>query len=178
MSAGPPVPADSADLREGPDLHPSLLPFLPLVGIWRGTGKGGYPTIEDFDYGQQVTFCHDGRPFLRYESRSWILDADGAVVRPAARELGWWRPGAGDGFEVVLAHPTGIAEVYLGRAVTATQWELSTDVVARTSTAKEVAANHRLYGIVDRALMYAIDMAAVGHPLTPHLSARLERIGG
>lgn len=173
-----PIPPDTDDLRGGPDLHRSLLPFLPLVGTWRGTGKGGYPTIEDFNYGQQVTFSHDGRPFLRYESRSWLLDDDGSVIRPSAREMGWWRPGEGDRFEVLLVHPTGIAEIYVGQAKGTTQWELSTDVVARTTTAKEVTGNHRLYGIVEGALLYAVDMAAMGQPLAPHLSARLERIAG
>jgi hypothetical protein len=174
-----PISADSADLRVGPDLHPSLLPLLPLVGTWRGTGKGGYPTIEDFDYGQQVRFAHDGRPFLSYESRAWLIDPDGKVIRPAGREMGFWRAGASpEEFEVLLTHPTGIVEVYTGTVRGTVQWELSTDVVARTETAKEVTANHRLYGIVEGDLLYAIDMAAVGQPLTPHLSARLTRIGG
>lgn len=174
-----PIPDETVDLREGPDLHPSLLGLLPLVGTWRGTGKGGYPTIADFDYGQQVTFAHDGRGVLRYESRAWILGPDGEVLRPSARETGWWRPGPGpDDLEVMLAHPTGIVEVYVGKANGTTQWELSTDVVARTGTAKEVTANHRLYGIVEGALLYAIDMAAMGQALQPHLSARLERVAG
>jgi len=182
------VPAETADLRSGPDLHPALLPLLPLVGVWRGTGRGGYPTIGDFEYGQQVVFAHDGRPFLHYESRAWLLGPDGAVLRPAGREVGWWRPGAAaDGFEVLLAHPTGIVEIYLGQvrgrrsgasqgAEPGLQWELSTDVVARTASAKEVTANHRLYGIVDGALLYAVDMAAVGQELQPHLAARLDRV--
>jgi hypothetical protein len=174
-----PIPDETVDLRDGPDLHPALLPLLPLVGTWRGTGRGGYPTIEDFDYGQQVVFAHDGRNVLRYESRAWILDADGRPVRPSARETGWWRPGAApDELEVLLAHPTGVIEVYLGRATGTARWELTTDVVARTATAKEVTANHRLYGIVDGALLYAMDMAAVGQELQPHLSARLERVAG
>ena len=174
-----PIPADTADLRHGPDLHPALLPLLPLIGIWRGVGKGGYPTIDDFDYGQQVMFSHDGRPFLRYESRSWVLNQDGSVLRPSARELGWWRPGGEpDELEVLLAHQTGIVEVYLGRVNGPTQWELTTDVVARTRTAKPVAGNHRLYGIVNGELMYAVDMAAMDQELQPHLSARLKRIGG
>jgi hypothetical protein len=198
--AGLPLPAETADLREGPDPHPALTPLLPLVGIWRGTGHGGYPTIADFAYGQQVRFAHDGRPFLHYESRAWLLGADGTVLRPAAREVGWWRPGAEAGeFEVLLAHPTGVVEIYLGRlrgpdlqgrpasehgggagggAEPWVQWELSTDVVARAATAKEVTGNRRLYGIVDGALRYAVDMAAVGQQLGPHLAARLERIVG
>jgi hypothetical protein len=96
--------------------------------------------------------------------------------------------------EVLLAHPTGITEIYLGE-VTGTKIEMATDVVARTSSAKEVTAGHRLYGLVqpdpadtldlpdlaaafDTAdLAYAFDMAAVGQSLQPHLSARLSRVG-
>jgi hypothetical protein len=173
-----PLGSDTHDLREGPDLHPALLPFVPLVGVWQGQGQVGYPTIEGHRYRQRVSFGHDGRPFLAYESRAVLLGPDGAVLRQSAREVGWWRAGQGDEFEVLLAHPTGIVEVYAGIATGPTTWELSTDVVARTHTAKEVTANHRLYGIVDGALLYAVDMAAVGQPLQPHLSAQLERVSG
>ena len=47
-------------------------------------------------------------------------------------------------------------------------------MVARTATAKEYTAGHRLYGLVDGDLLWTFDMAAVGHPLTSHLSARLK----
>jgi hypothetical protein len=168
---------ETHDPRTGPDLHPALLGLLPFIGRWRGTGKGGYPTISDFEYAQEIRFSHDGRPFLAYESRSWLIDADGRPLRPAAREVGWWRPQPDDGLEVLLAHPTGIVEVYLGH-VDGLRVELSTDVVARTGSAKQVTASHRLYGLVEGALLYAVDMAAVGQSLSPHLSARLDRIGG
>ncbi len=55
---------------------------------------------------------------------------------------------------------------------------MATDAVMRTATAKEVTAGHRLFGIVEGALMYAQEMAAVGHGMGPHLSARLLRVGG
>ena len=56
---------------------------------------------------------------------------------------------------------------------------MATDTVVRTATAKEVTAGQRLYGIVDRDLLYAQDMAAVGQPLTSdHLAARLTRVAG
>jgi hypothetical protein len=173
---------DTHDLRKGPDLHPALLALLPYIGEWRGRGKGGFPTIEDFDYAQEIRISHDGRPFLHYESRAWILDAESRPVRPAMREVGWLRPVMEDGratdeVEALLTNPTGIMELYLGR-VSGTQLEMATDAVVRTSTAKEVTAGHRLYGIVEGALLYAQDMAAVGHGLSPHLSARLIRVGG
>lgn len=181
----PPYPYEEThDLRRGPDLHPALLGLLPYVGVWRGWGKGGYPTMPDFDFAQEIRFSHDGRPFLYYESRSWLVDADREPIRPAAREVGWWRPqvsesGArdGDAIEVELAHPTGIMELYVGH-MAGVQVELGTDAVLRTATAKNVAAGHRLYGIVEGALLYAYDMTAMGQPTSPHLSARLERTAG
>ena len=174
---------DTHDLRTGPDLHPALLGLLPFVGVWRGRGRGGYPTIEkDFDYAQEVRFSHDGRPFLAYESRAWLIKDDGTPIRPAGREVGWWRPVQQDGqgtdeLEVLLTNPTGIMELYVGR-VDHLKVELATDAVVRTVTAKEVNAGQRLYGIVEGALLYAQEMSAVGQPLTPHLSARLLRVGG
>lgn len=173
---------ETADLRRGPNLHDDLLPLLPLIGHWRGRGQGGYPDSEDFMYAQELRFVHDGRPFLRYEARSWILDGEGEPVRPAAQETGWWRVVEGGDpqkpeVEVLLAHPTGILDLYYGH-VDGTRIELATDAVVRSPQAKEVTAGKRLYGIVEGALMYAVEMAAEGKPLTPHLSARLDRIEG
>jgi hypothetical protein len=76
---------------------------------------------------------------------------------------------------VVLAHATGFAEIWVGE-VTGTRVELSTDVVARTASAKEVTGGHRLYGLVEGDLLYAYDLAAVGQRLQSHLSARLRPI--
>ena len=164
-----------------PRLHEALAPLAFLVGTWHGAGVGGYPTITDFRYEQEVAFSHDGRPFLHYAARSWILGEDGSRLRPSASEVGWWRPGeSAYDVEVLLAHHTGIVEVYVGE-VTGTRVELATDVVARTSTAKEVNGLRRLYGLVgegeQRDPAYAVDMAAVGQELQSHLSARLTRTG-
>lgn len=112
---------------------------------------------------------------LAYTSRSWALDERGTPGPPLAAESGFWRPRPGGQVEVLLAHPFGIAEIYLG-SVTGARVELATDLVARTASAKEVTAARRLYGLVDGKLMYAMDMAAVGQPLHPHLSATLQRV--
>jgi THAP4-like, heme-binding beta-barrel domain len=173
---------DTHDLRTGPDLHPALLGLLPFVGVWRGRGHGDYPTIEGFDYAQEVRISHDGRPFLAYESRAWLLGPDDEPIRPSHRETGFWRPVQVDGrstgaVEVLLTTPNGFLELYLGH-VDGLQLELATDAVVRTVTAKEVRAGKRLYGIVEGALLYAYEMAAVGQPLQAHLSARLLRVAG
>jgi THAP4-like, heme-binding beta-barrel domain len=158
------------------ELHPDLVPLAFLLGTWAGAGVGGYPTIEDFRFGQEVTFSHNGKPFLAYTSRSWILDDEGNQVRPAAQESGYWRPQPDGALEVLMAHPTGFVEIWLGR-VDGAKIEMQTDLVARTESAKEYTAGHRLYGLVEGDLMYAFDMAAMGQPLQSHLSARLKRVG-
>ncbi|CRK60414.1 DUF1794 [Alloactinosynnema sp. L-07] len=175
-----PIPADTANLREGPNLNDACLALLPLVGVWRGEGEVVYPTIDGpFKFGQQITFAHDGRPFLSYESRAWLLDDDGNVIRPAAREVGWWRPQADDTIEVLLAHATGILEIYYGTPRTQTSWEIATDVVTRTATAKDVTAAKRLYGLVNNGdLAYVEERAMMGQPMQPHTSAHLRRVVG
>ncbi|CAB4846791.1 unannotated protein [freshwater metagenome] len=165
-------------------LPPELLSLSWLIGTWVGVGVGGYPTVGDFHFAQEVTFASDGRPFLSYSSRAWLLDADGNRVKPLAVESGYWRPRPDNHVEVLLAHPTGFAEVWIGEVtvseiadatVTGARVELRTDVIARTSSAKEYTAGHRLFGLVDGELMWVYDMAAVGQPLTSHLSARLKK---
>jgi len=169
-----PVP-DTADVRSGPDVDDALLSVLPLLGEWHGEGQAA-GTAGDHRFGQWIRFSHDGRGFLAYESRSWQLTDDGAIVGPDARESGFWRPRGQDDVELLVASPDGLIELYVGRTRTTTSWELTTDVLARTPDAPAVTRAVRLYGIVDGALMYAIDRAGADEPLRPTMSARLERI--
>jgi hypothetical protein len=156
------------------DLPEPLVPLAWLVGRWEGAGVVGYPTMESVNFGQEVEFRHDGRPFLHYRSQAWLLDDEGNQVRPLASEVGFWRPKE-TGLEVLLTHPTGYVEIYLG-TVDGPRIELATDVVARTETAKEYTAAKRMYGLVNGDLMWVMDMAAVGQPLQSHASAQLKRV--
>jgi nitrobindin-like protein len=169
-----PVP-DTADVRSGPEVSEELLAVLPLLGEWHGEGVMG-GAEKDLRFGQWIRFSHDGRGFLAYESRTWQLTDDGAITGPGVRETGFLRPRGRDDVELLVTSPDGLVEIYVGSARTTTSWELSTDVLARTPDAPDVTRAVRLYGIVDGALMYAIDRAGQDQPLRPLMSARLERI--
>ncbi|MQY04420.1 FABP family protein [Actinomadura macrotermitis] len=163
------------------ELHPDLKPLEFLLGTWKGAGVGDYPTIEAFNFGQEVSFTHIGKPYLIYASRSWLIEQDGSVGRPLATETGYWRPQPDNQLEVTLAHPTGIVEIYVGN-VAFNRIEMQTDVVARTQTAKEVTAGTRMYGLLPekdgaRDLGWVYEMAAMGEPLQVHLSAQLKKAG-
>jgi THAP4-like, heme-binding beta-barrel domain len=169
-----PVP-DTADVRTGPEVSEELLSVLPLLGEWHGEGQAA-GAGGDHRFGQWVRFSHDGRGFLAYESRTWRLTDDGTIVGPGVRESGYLRPRGQDDVELLVTSPDGLVEIYVGTARTTTSWELSTDVLARTPDALDVTRAVRLYGIVEGALMYAIDRAGPDEPLRPLMSARLERI--
>lgn len=166
--------------------YPDELAHLSwLIGAWVGVGTGHYPTIEDFRFGQEVAFATDGRPFLSYISRSWLLDDDGERVRPLATETGFWRPRPDNGVEITMAHPTGYAETWLGRVevtglvnaeITGAKLELRTEGVLSTPSAKEYLEGQRLYGLVNGKLLWTFDMAAVGQDLSNHLAASLSRV--
>ena len=132
--------------------------------------------MENFAFGQEVIFQQDGRPFIHYMSRSWILDAEGNHVREAAQETGFIRPQPDGTLEVVLAHNLGFAEIWYGEIhPEQPRFEITTDAVMRTQTAKEYVGGKRLYGYVNGDLMYAFDMAAMDQPLQSHIHAQLTR---
>ncbi len=157
------------------DLPTPLVPLAWLIGRWEGAGVVGYPTTESANFGQEIEFRHDGRPFLHYRSQAWALDDEGNRVRPLASEVGFWRPGPDGDLEVLLTHPTGYVEIYVG-SVEGPRVNLHTDLVARTPTAKEYTAASRMYGLVESDLMWVMDMAAVGQPMQSHASAQLKRV--
>jgi len=156
------------------NLHPDLMPLAWLVGTWRGKGRGEYPNIEGFQFAQEVSFNHDGRAFLNYFSRSWIIDENDEIVRSAASEVGFWRIKEKNVLEVLLAHNTGIAEGWVG-LVQGAKIQLAMDQGYSSPTAKIVTAGSRLYGLVEGELFTSYDMAAQGQTLQAHLWSSLER---
>jgi hypothetical protein len=174
---------DTHDLRQGADLHPSLLGLLPFVGLWRGRGQGGFPADDDYNFAQEIRISHDGRPFLRFESRSWLLDEESKPAGEWVIESGFWRPvlvngRPGEEMEATIITPEGTAELYLGKTIGTTRLELAADAIAYTPTGLHVTGAQRLFGIVGGALLYAHEMAIDDSGLRPHMSARLLRIGG
>lgn len=158
-------------------LHPDLNPLAWLVGTWRGNGHGEYPGVAPFQFAQELSFNHDGRPFLNYFSRSWIIDENHEIIRPAASEVGFWRPKENNALEVLLAHNTGIVEGWVG-VMAGPKIQLVMDQGYSSPTAKIVTAGSRLYGLVEGELFVAYDMAAEGQTLQSHIWSSLERQTG
>jgi hypothetical protein len=180
-----PLPADTANLREGANLHDGLLALLPLVGVWRGEGEGR-GSHGDYRFGQQIVVSHDGRDYLNWEARSWRLNEKGEYHEAGLREAGFWRfvndpadPSETQAIELLLAHSAGYVELFYGRPLSQSSWELVTDALARSKSGILVGGARRLYGIVEGGdLAYVEERVDADGGLEPHLSARLSRYVG
>ncbi|WNY32786.1 FABP family protein [Curtobacterium flaccumfaciens] len=197
------------ELPEG--LAPELVPLSWLVGVWEGTGVVEYPVGDDdevrnYEFGQRVSFSHDGLPYLNYSSTTWLLDDDHT---PLAAEMGYWRidrptePGDRGPAMLLGEGPTPFSTVESVEALHNTtdgfdveaaiihptgvnelyvgrvlkgRIDLSTDAVLRSPNAKDYSAATRLYGLVEGKLFWAWDIAALGRELTSHASGQLAKV--
>jgi hypothetical protein len=157
-----------------PDLHPYLQALAPLLGTWQGRGSGTYPTIEPFDYLEEIAFSHVGKPFLVYGQKTKSA-ADG---QPLHAETGYLRVPRPGHVELVLAHPSGITEIEVGTYTadgTTIELDMTAANIGLTPTAKEVTALGRSFRVDGDELSYSLQMGAVGQPVQHHLGAILHR---
>ncbi len=153
------------------ELHPACAPLSFLLGTWQGTGTGVYPTIEDFSYAEEVSFTHVGKPFLAYVQKT----KDTGTGLPLHTESGFLRP-QGDGrLELVLAQPSGIAEVLEGQ-VEGRDIQLASTAVLGTDSAKPVTATERRFWVDGEVLHSSVAMAAMGLELQHHVVSKMYRL--
>ncbi|OLN15798.1 FABP family protein [Corynebacterium belfantii] len=174
-----PIPNDTANLREGPNLHDGLLALLPLVGVWRGTGHADTAEEGQYAFGQQITFAHDGENYLTYESRIWKLDDEGNSTDLDYRESGFWRISLKDEIEVVLTHSTGVAEIFYGEPMNERAWQIeSASTMVTAQGPATLGPGKRLYGLMPNNNLGWVDERMVDGEMRPRMSAELSRVIG
>lgn len=153
--------------------HPDLHPLAFLIGIWRGRGRGSYPTIAPFEYFEEATYDPGpGKPFIAYRQRTRRA---GGAGEPLHSETGYLRPAGHGRAELVVAQPTGIVEVHTGE-VAVNRIDFRTSLVGLSGTAVEVSRARRQLEVEGATMRYRLRMAAVGQPMQVHLEAELVRI--
>ena len=161
------------------------------------------PDKADQEFTQSVEFSYDNQSVLGYVSKSTLSDGTSLPTEvgfwrlaktPESSDHGpGLLPGTGaksittheqletlrnkDGgfdIEVSILHPSGISELYIGQTKGA-RVDLATDAVLRSQSSKDYRAATRMFGLVEGALLWVWDIAALGNPMASHASARLER---
>lgn len=166
------VPLMAFTIPEG--LHEDLYPLAWLVGTWRGKGRGEYPGIEPFEYLHEVSFNHDGRGFLNYFSRTWLIDGNGEITSPFELETGFWRAKPKKVLELVLAFSTGRGEGWVGLH-DGPKIQMAMDQGYASPSGAVIESGSRLYGLVEGELFYAYDVGMDGHDLQSYMWSTLER---
>ena len=157
------------ELRPGP-LHDAVAHLAFLLGTWRGRGRGEYPTIEAFEYDEEIVFDHVGDDYLVYTQRSWS-PADGS---PIHLERGFLRPGGDGRVELTVAHVLGVTEVGEG-PVGPASFSVASSSIGRAATGSDVTSIERRYRVEGDVLSYQLDMTTGSTPLSRHLTAELRR---
>ncbi len=157
------------------ELHPLCEPLAALLGTWRGSGEGSYPTIDDFAYAEELVFGHVGKPFLSIIQRSRDL----LTGEPLHGEAGYLRALPDGAVELTVAQPSGIVEVNVGTVTKTSDGlvvELESAQVGLTPSAKSVTAVRRRLHLAGETLVSELWMAAVGEAdLIHHVRAELSQ---
>ncbi len=182
------------------DLAPELYPLSWLIGTWHGFGVVGYEGIAERPMVHELTFDHDGGPYLRAVSTLWEADPDhpatvsheqtgSAGYAALAKGTQWstetqyWRPVASEQqqggmrveLEVLAADPAGHLVEYVGAAL-GPRIDLASDAVISTRTAAPLTAATYMFGLVASDLLWVKEIAAFGQSLGPYGSGRLSRV--
>ena len=150
------------------EMHEGLAPVAWLLGTWRGSGKGIYPTIDDFLYEEELHFWHSGKPVMAYTSRTWSPDGG----RAFHSEMGYWRPQQDGSIEIVIAHSFGLTEIMTG-TTSHDRATLKSVSFEGTATAKMVTAEERTLWLEEGQLHYEQSMAFGDNEMQNHLVATL-----
>lgn len=157
-----------------PELHENCISLAPLLGTWKGSGEGHYTTIDDFEYFEELTFDHVGKPFLSMHQRT----RDASTGAPLHTEFGYLRATDAGTFELLVVQPSGLLEVdSVVISATADGLELDTASaeVSSTPTAKIVIDLRRRIVVRGDEMVSDMWMEAVGEPMQHHLRATLTR---
>ena len=153
------------------NLHPACAPLAFLLGKWQGAGTGVYPTVEDFSYAEEVSFSHMGKPFVAYVQKT----NDAGSGLPLHSEAGFLRPQPDGRVELVLAQPSGVAEVLEG-TVEGRHIQLASTAVLGTDTAKPVTATERCLWVEGEVLHSSVAVEAMGLELQHHVVSEMYRL--
>ena len=141
-----------------------------LLGTWRGQGEGGYPSVEDFAYSEEMTFTDAGDGVFVYREQAW--DPDG---EPIHSETGYLRALDDGTVDLALAYPFGVSEVMEG-LLEGTKLTLTSTSVGVTTNGEPVTGLTRVIEVGREALEYESLVATPSQAMTRHLRGTLARV--
>ncbi|KAM5271063.1 LOW QUALITY PROTEIN: peroxynitrite isomerase THAP4 [Hipposideros larvatus] len=163
--------------REPPKMNPVVEPLSWMLGTWLSDppGAGTFPTLQPFQYLEEVHISHVGQPMLNFSFNAFHPD----TRKPMHRECGFIRlePDTNK-VAFVSAQNTGIVEVEEGE-VNGQELCIASHSIARISFAKEphveqITRKFRLNS--EGKLEQTVSMATTTQPMTQHLHVTYKKV--
>ncbi|XP_004427817.1 PREDICTED: THAP domain-containing protein 4 isoform X2 [Ceratotherium simum simum] len=162
---------------EPPKMNPVVEPLSWMLGTWLSDppGAGTFPTLQPFQYLEEVHISHVGQPMLNFSFNAFHPD----TRKPMHRECGFIRlkPDTNK-VAFVSAQNTGIVEVEEGE-VNGQELCIASHSIARISFAKEphveqITRKFRLNS--EGKLEQTVSMATTTQPMTQHLHITYKKV--
>lgn len=163
--------------HEPPKLNPVVEPLSWMLGTWLSEppGVGTFPTLQPFQYLEEVHISHVGQPMLNFSFNSFHPETH----KPMHRECGFIRlkPDTNK-VAFVSAQNTGVVEVEEGE-VNGQELCVSSHSISRISFAKEphvqqITRKFRLNS--EGKLEQTVSMATTTQPMTQHLHITYKKV--
>lgn len=162
-----------------------MKPLTWLIGEWKGTGNGGFPTMDPFDYDNhiRVSFLEEAfnqDPLIHFEEIVWIKE--NGVRKFKHWETGFFKPTEDNRIQFYVSHNTGRIEVTYGHWIKidsnkrSFELALESDFIRNDKDLKVTHRSYRKFILENEKMSYALQMSTEDiYNRSHHLSAEMKR---
>ena len=148
-----------------------------LHGSWKGKGRGKFPTIDSFEYEEQLDFeVNSTYPLIHYEQRTVLL----STQEPSHWESGFIRVVDDNYIEISNSQDSGRVEVLRGKmlVISDSSYELNLASISLGNDPR-LKSTKRLIKVSNNSIEYNKFMhthTTKESKMLPHLSATLNKV--
>jgi len=153
--------------------------LLRLEGVWKGQGRGSFPTIEGFRYREEMTLTsrNPDEPVLHYHQQTWIISEGEDDGSDSHWESGFILAREDGLIEILNAQESRRVEVLVGPMYLDDEGSgvIEAESVQHAHDERMISTQRRIR-FDERSLSYRTAMATTRVPrVTAHLEAELQR---
>ncbi|MDJ0754616.1 MAG: heme-binding beta-barrel domain-containing protein [Ardenticatenaceae bacterium] len=151
--------------------------FNRLVGTWIGKGQGFFPTIEEFEYRETLSFERQDEGSLFYNQRTEKRPLSQKDFTVSHWESGFLQVLQSGELELINTQSGGRSEVLVGSITSFSRKVTLTFASRLLSNDARMLATARTITVEHDTLIYEMGMHTTQvNELTPHLKATLYRV--
>ena len=163
-----------------------LEPISWLAGTWKGQGCGGFPTMDDFEFEDEMRIKTDLKgyvqePLIHFEEMAWVLDKE--EKRFMHWETGYFKPDQDGRIQFYICHNTGRIEITYGKFEVLNSQNKSFEIhfnsefIRNDKGTKFATKSNRKIILQDDTLTYSLAMSTEDvSEMNHHLTSKLMKV--